>query len=65
VGILSGAVALALEGPLYNMYHAHGPALIVLMAAMPIAMIAVLRLPEPAGRTLEDIAAEPDGKQKR
>jgi hypothetical protein len=47
------------------MYHAHGPALIVLMAAMPIAMIAVLRLPEPAGRTLEDIAAEPDGKQKR
>ena len=63
VGILSGAVALVLEGPLYDMFHAHGPALIALMAAMPVAMIAILRLPEPAGRTLEDIAAEPDRKQ--
>jgi MFS family permease len=59
-GILAGAVSLALEGPLYNLFHAHGPALIVLMAAMPVAMIAILRLPEPAGRTLEDIASEPD-----
>ena len=63
VGILSGAVALVLEGPLYDLFHAHGPALIALMAAMPIAMIAILRLPEPAGRTLEDIASEPDRKQ--
>ena len=62
VSILSGAVSLALEGPLYDLFHAHGPAVIVLLAAMPIAMIALLRLPEPAGRTLEDIAAEPDRK---
>jgi hypothetical protein len=38
---------------------------IVLLAVMPIAMIALLRLPEPAGRTLEDIAAEPDRKQPK
>jgi putative MFS transporter len=58
--ILSGAVSLALEGPLYDVFHNHGPAVIVLLLAMPIAMIALLRLPEPAGRTLEEIAAEPD-----
>lgn len=62
VGILAGAVSLALEGPLYDIFHAHGPAVIVLLAAMPIAMFALLRLPEPAGRTLEDIAAQPDRK---
>ena len=62
VGILAGAVSLALEGPLYDFFHAHGPAVIVLLAVMPIAMIALLRLPEPAGRTLEDIAAEADRK---
>jgi putative MFS transporter len=60
VGILSGAVSLALEGPLYDLFHAHGPALMLLLAAMPVAVIAILHLPEPAGRTLEDIAAEAD-----
>jgi MFS family permease len=60
VSILCGAVSLALEGPLYDLIGSHGPALIVLLATMPIAMIALLRLPEPAGRTLEDIAAETD-----
>ena len=59
-GILTGAVSLALEGPLYDLFHAHGPALIVLLLAMPIAMIALLQLPEPAGRSLEDIAVEAD-----
>ncbi len=61
--ILAGAVSLALEGPLYDVLGGHGPALMLLLAAMPIAMIALLRLPEPAGRTLEDIAAEPDRKR--
>lgn len=60
VSILCGALSLALEGPLYDIFHAHGPALIVLLATVPIALIALLRLPEPAGRTLEDIAAQPD-----
>ena len=62
VGILSGAVSLALEGPLYNLLGGHGPALMLLLVPMPIAMIALYKLPEPAGRTLEDIAAEGDRK---
>jgi putative MFS transporter len=60
VSILSGALSLWLEGPLYDLFHAHGPAMMLLMATMPVAMIAILYLPEPAGRTLEDIAAEAD-----
>jgi putative MFS transporter len=60
VSILCGAVSLALEGPLYNALGGHGLAVIVLLGTMPIAMIAVMKLPEPAGRSLEDIAAEPD-----
>jgi hypothetical protein len=54
--ILFGALSLALEGPLYNWLGGHGPALMVLLATMPIAMIAVMQLPEPAGRELEDVA---------
>jgi putative MFS transporter len=57
--IVAGAVSLAIEGPLYNLFHTHGIAVLVLMSAMPIAMIALLTLPEPAGRTLEEISGEP------
>jgi hypothetical protein len=39
-------------------FHTHGLAVLVLMSAMPIAMVALLTLPEPAGRTLEDISGE-------
>jgi len=60
VSILAGAVSLALEGPLYHLMGGHGPALMMLLGTMPIAMFALLKLPEPAGRSLEDIAAEPD-----
>lgn len=58
--ILSGAIGLALEGRLYNLLGGHGPALLVFLITMPIAMFALLKLPEPAGRELEDVAAEPD-----
>ena len=64
-GILSGAVSLALEGSFYDWFGGHGYAVIVAMAAMPIAMVAILFLPEPAGRTLEDIASEPDRKPSK
>ena len=60
VSILAGAVSLALEGPLYNLFGGHGLALILLMGTMPIAMLAPFWLPEPAGRELEDLAAAPD-----
>ncbi len=66
--MLVGAVGLILEGPLYDVFfahgfdkfQAHGPAVLVLMSVMPIALIALATLPEPAGRELEDISAEPE-----
>lgn len=61
VSILAGALSLTLEGPLYDMLGGHGPAALLLLAVIPIAIYALLKLPEPAGRELEDIAAEADG----
>jgi MFS family permease len=58
VEILAGAVSLALEGKLYDVFHAHGPAISAMLATIPITLIAILFLPEPAGRTLEDISPE-------
>ena len=52
----AGAAALALEGPLYDIFHDHGPALQWLLASIPITLAAILFLPEPAGRTLEEMA---------
>jgi len=59
VATLGGACALALEGVFYNLFGAHGPAISIFLAAMPIALIAILLLPETAGRTLEEIAEAP------
>lgn len=59
VSIFGGATALALEGVFYGWFGGHGPAIIVALAAMPLAVIAVLFLPETAQRTLEDIAEIP------
>lgn len=56
VEIAAGAVALVLEGKLYDHFQAHGPALQWLLASLPITLIAILFLPEPAGKRLEDIA---------
>jgi len=56
--ILSGAVSLALEGRLYDHFGAHGPAIRALLCTLPIAIVALLFLPEPAGRRLEDMADE-------
>jgi hypothetical protein len=51
-----GAAALALEGRLYDHFHAHGPAIQWLLASIPVTLLAILFLPEPAGHTLEEIA---------
>ncbi|MBV8977514.1 MAG: MFS transporter [Alphaproteobacteria bacterium] len=56
VQIGAGAASLALEGLAYDHFGAHGPAMLVMLAAMPIALIALLFLPEPAGRALEDVS---------
>jgi putative MFS transporter len=57
VEILMGAVALALEGLFYDHFQDHGPAIQLLLAALPLTLIAILFLPEPAGKTLEEMAA--------
>jgi len=56
VEIGAGAVSLALEGLAYDHFGAHGPAMLVMLAAMPLALIAMLFLPEPAGKVLEEIS---------
>jgi MFS family permease len=52
-----GAVSLALEGVLYDQLGSHGAAIQCLLAAIPITLLAILFLPEPAGRTLEEMAS--------
>jgi MFS family permease len=56
VEILMGAVSLGLEGVFYDIFHGHGPAIAVCLASIPIAVVGVLFLPEPAGKVLEDIS---------
>ena len=56
VEISMGALALMLEGHLYDNFHAHGPAIQLLLATIPITLIALLFLPEPAGKTLEEMS---------
>jgi len=57
VEILAGSVALILEGRLYDHFHGHGPAIQALMVALPITLVALAFLPEPAGKTLEEMTA--------
>jgi predicted MFS family arabinose efflux permease len=51
-----GAAALALEGVLYDRLGSHGPAIQWLLASIPITTIAILFLPEPAGKSLEEMS---------
>ena len=54
IEIGAGAGALALEGVLYDQFGGHGPALQWLLVTIPVTLIAILFLPEPAGKTLEE-----------
>jgi MFS family permease len=56
VEIAFGAAALTLEGHLYDRFQAHGPAIQWMLAAIPVTLAAIMALPEPAGRTLEEIS---------
>ena len=55
VEIGAGAVGLLLEGRLYDHFNAHGPAIQLLLCAIPVTLVALLFLPEPAGKTLEEM----------
>lgn len=57
VDIAGGAVAVILEGRLYDRFGAHGPAIQLLTAAVPVTLVALLFLPEPAGKTLEEMTS--------
>jgi MFS family permease len=51
----TGAISLALEGRLYDHFHGHGPAIQLLLSGVLITVAAILFLPEPAGKTLEEM----------
>ncbi len=53
--IACGAVALWLEGSLFDLYGAHGPAIQLCLASLPITLAILLFLPEPAGKSLEEM----------
>jgi putative MFS transporter len=55
VEIGAGAVALALEGHFYDRFGSHGPAIQVCLLTIPVTLGALLLLPEPAGRSLEEM----------
>lgn len=56
VEIFMGGVALWLEGRWYDYFHGHGPAISVSLLTIAVALFGLLFLPEPAGRSLEDIS---------
>ena len=53
--IACGAVALWLEGTLYHVYQAHAPAIQLCLLSLPVTLAALLFLPEPAGKSLEEM----------
>lgn len=56
--IMAGSLALYLEGPLYDMVGSHGAAVALLILPAPLTLIPLWFLPEPAMKSLDDIAAE-------
>ncbi len=53
--IAAGALSLVLEGRLYDHFGSHAPALQTLLCTIPLTLLAVLFLPEPAGKSLEEM----------
>ena len=57
IEVAAGAVSLALEGHFFDRFGGHGPAIRFLLASIPISLLAILFLPEPAGKNLEEISS--------
>jgi MFS family permease len=53
----AGAISLLLEGFIYDNLGGHGPAATVCLLSVPLTLIALLFLPEPAGKSLEELTA--------
>ncbi len=57
---LGAAISLYFEGPLYDLLGGHGPAVSIPLVGVLLTIAAIVFLPEPAGRVLEEISdAEP------
>lgn len=56
--LFAGGIALLIEAELYGVFGAHGPAIAWMTVAAPLSLIAVAFLPEPAGKTLEEVSGE-------
>ena len=56
---IGAASGLLLEGRLYDHFGRHGPAISVLLSAVLATVAAIAFLPEPSGKVLEEISAEP------
>jgi putative MFS transporter len=54
--VTGGALGLWLEGTFYDWFGAHGPAISLPLAAVPIALVAILCLPEGSGKKLEELS---------
>jgi putative MFS transporter len=56
--ILAGSLSLYLEGALHDRVGSHGAAVALLLLPAPLALIPIWFLPEPARKSLDDVAAE-------
>jgi len=59
VQILIGAISLALEGVFYNLLGSHAAAVLAALSVVVVVPFAIFFLPEPSGKTLEEMAPEP------
>ncbi len=55
----AGAVSLLLEGALYGPLGGHGLAATACLLPVPLTLIALFFLPEPAGKSLEELTVSP------
>lgn len=56
--IMAGSLALYLEGTIYDWVGSHGAAIALLILPAPLALLPIWFLPEPAKKSLDDVAAE-------
>lgn len=56
--LFGGLLGFVAERALFDVFGAHGPAIAVLVAAAPLALIPMFFLPEPAQKTLEEISPD-------
>jgi putative MFS transporter len=56
--LFGGILAFVVERELFLYFGSHGPAIATLAILAPLCLVPVFFLPEPARKTLEDIAAE-------